>query len=69
VKKRARARSSYDGNRQWSGEGGADVERGRVHVVAPVDASSACATMERSQTEAGVGWRRSRIRASPMGEG
>jgi hypothetical protein len=51
------------------GGGGADVERGRGHVVAPVDASSACATMERSQTEVGVGRRRSWIRASPMGEG
>jgi hypothetical protein len=33
----------------------------------PVGASSACATMKRSQTEERVGRRRSRIRASPMG--
>jgi hypothetical protein len=51
------------------GGGGADVERGRGHVVAPVDASSACATMERSQTEVGVGRRRSWIRAARWGAG
>lgn len=35
MKKRARARSSYDGIRQWSGGGGADVEQGRGHGVPP----------------------------------
>jgi hypothetical protein len=36
VKKRARVRSSYDGNRRWSGGGGLNVERGRDHDVAPL---------------------------------
>jgi hypothetical protein len=55
VKKRARARSSYDGNRQWSGGGGADVDRGRGHVVAP------CGCLQRlchhgAVTYEGWGW-------------
>jgi hypothetical protein len=60
-----RARSSYDGIRQWSGGVVPMSNEGGV-TVSP-DASSACATMERSRTEDSVGLRRSWIRASSGG--
>jgi hypothetical protein len=49
------------------GEGVPMSNGGGVTVSPPVGASSACATMKRSQTKEMVGRRRSRIRASPMG--